>query len=521
MHSPVVISSTCNKTSTLLKRKKMRTNRMLFVLLGVGLFVLASIQILYNEHKVLKDLHSDDRHRQHSQAASVNGDADADDGGADADTDTDTVLTEDNDESLPSPDDATTNSKTKFANPCISGDEPDCNTFPQLRSPKEDLEEYLTANPNSPAAHFVELLKEYLYAEPSWERERQTGCYRFWNMTKCFAGMGNYNAAPTDAARTAEELKMPFYEDTDGSEGTVFRAFHFQNTTKPMPFLGTHVVCLPLLLAGTTVTETGVVVELGPFAGLTSKCVGMGLNKARTNPPRTNALISYDTFADTANYNAITKASPWVKESYPDYTPDNDDFLPIWKDIVQYEYPTALGRKGFASSKTLSDDILGEKNLEILMIDSAKSAPALHEQTGGIAFREGTILFLMDIEKLRVQLFQVYGCLRSGFITPIYASLGMEHWGWIVLKSFHINQPWMKKCYENINNNPTEANAVILEQAKADMMFVTSGLTGEDERAKEHFGDVIDRVLTSYKDAFSGQWDNTWTGLAQIDIDSY
>ena len=70
-------------------------------------------------------------------------------------------------------------------------------------------------------------------------------------------------------------------------------------------------------------------------------------------------------------------------------------------------------------SKTFNDERIGDQKLEILMIDSPKTGIALHEQAGGITVPAGTILFLMDIGQLRIQLMQVYGCLRSGFVTPI------------------------------------------------------------------------------------------------------
>jgi len=282
-----------------------------------------------------------------------------------------------------------------------------------------------------------------------------------------------------------------------------------------MSFLGTHTVCLPLLLATSTVTESGMVVELGPFAGLTSKCAAMGLRKA--SEPRENALVSYDTYEDTANFKAISSKSPWVKESYPDFTADNTDFFQIWKDTVQFEYPSAVGRKGYASKTTLNDEIIGDKNIEVLMIDSAKSGPALHEQAGGITIHAGSILFLMDVEKLRAQLLQVYGCLRSGFIVPVYASLGQEHWAWVVTKSFNVNQPWMKQCYANIAKDVPTAEAVLAKQSKADIEFVASGLTGDEKRANEQFEYWINRVYESYEDLFStSNRDGYWGKMARI-----
>ena len=223
-----------------------------------------------------------------------------------------------------------------------------------------------------------------------------------------------------------------------------------------------------------------------------------------------NALKSYDLFDD---FNAISTISKWVKESYPDYTPENKDFLPIWKDIVTFEYPTAEGRKGFTSAKTLNDKIIGNQQIEILIIDSPKTGPGLHEQAGGITVPAGTILFLNDIELLRIQLMQVDGCFRSGCITPIYASLGQEHWVWIVTKSFNFNQPWVKKCYKNVAYDPTTANDIILQQTKLDLNFVASGLTGDEKRAVEHW---IDSVFSRWEKSFNGDWDRNWQSLANL-----
>ncbi len=283
------------------------------------------------------------------------------------------------------------------------------------------------------------------------------------------------------------------------------------------------------MLAGTTVSETGAVVELGPFAGLTSKCVALGLKKAGSGSSpggRKNALYSYDTFEDMNNYKALSSYTPWIKTRYPEFTEDNNDFFPLWKDTVLYEYPTAVGRKGYASAKTLNNDVLGGKDLEVLMIDSAKTGPQLHIQAGGIDVPAGSVLFTMDIENLRCQMLQVYGCLRSGFIVPVYASFGQEHWAWVVTKSFNVNLPWFKKCYHNIRKDISGAHEVFVQQIEKDVTFMASGLTGDEERAKEYLGDVADRTKKFiYEVHFDRNWDKHWAefdGFAKNNIpDTY
>ncbi len=149
------------------------------------------------------------------------------------------------------------------------------------------------------------------------------------------------------------------------------------------------------------------------------------------------------------------------------------------------------------------------------MISSAKTGPQLHVQAGGITVPAGSILFLMDIGNLRVQLLQVYGCLRSGFIVPVYASFGMEPWAWVVTKSFNVNLPWFKKCYTNIRKDISKAHEVFVQQVEKDLNFMDSALTRDEERAREHFGDLIDQQKKHiYKNHFDRKFDRHWYELS-------
>ena len=144
---------------------------------------------------------------------------------------------------------------------------------------------------------------------------------------------------------------VPLYEDSKGSEGSVYEIYRFRDTNNRIANLGSYPACLPLILAGASVPPSGVIIELGPFAGFSSKCVALGLKT--TGPIRDNALLVYDTYRGKKNQRSMTSLKKWIGTEYPNFTEANSNFLQLWKDTVHYVYPKAEPRKGFITNKNL------------------------------------------------------------------------------------------------------------------------------------------------------------------------
>ena len=64
-------------------------------------------------------------------------------------------------------------------------------------------------------------------------------------------------------------------------------------------------MCLPFHLAGASVPQSGAIVELGPLAGFSSKCLATGIKS--TGPGRKNSMIVYDSHNGVMNYNTLSK----------------------------------------------------------------------------------------------------------------------------------------------------------------------------------------------------------------------
>ncbi len=322
---------------------------------------------------------------------------------------------------------------------------------------------------NTPGAKFVKLLREYLHGDPNWEMERLSACHKAKNVIKCFAGLKNYNEDTP-----LNQIKMPFNEDVENPT-TAYEMNKFQDTDNNIASLGTHPTCLPFMLAGSTVSKTGTIIELGPFAGFSSKCLAAGIKT--TGAPRENSMFVYDSYNDMMNYRAISKSCPWVKNAYPDFTEDNTDFLQLWKDTVQFVYPKAEPKQMYASSKTLNDEVLGTNNLEVFVIDTAKHAIDLHNHMGNLTIPAGSVFFTNDFQFANDNILQFYSCFRNHMI-PVFSSF-IEQWAWVVTKSFKVNQPWVKKCYAQMAENEKEAREIMIKQATEDITFLTSGLTDD------------------------------------------
>jgi hypothetical protein len=355
---------------------------------------------------------------------------------------------------------------------CLDEHESQCLTFPTFKPIKEDLAEFMSTQGNTNGGRFVKLLREYLYADPNWEMDRLSACYKSRDVIKCFAGIKQYNSATAP-----DQVKMPF-NDNDGENDVIFarEMNRYRDTNHTIHFLGTGQTCLPFLLAGTTITAKGAIIELGPFAGFSSKCLATGLRS--TGPPRDNSMLVYDSYNDIYNYRAIRGHAPWVRKVYPDFTEKNTDFLQLWKDTVQYVYPKAEPKQMYATTETLHDGVLGENILEVFVIDSAKSVFDFHKQMGNLTIHAGSVFFTNDFQQAKDNIFLFYSCLRNIMI-PVFSSF-LEQWVWVVKKTFKLNQSWVKKCYAQISENDQEARDIMKRQAADDIAFLLSGLRDND-----------------------------------------
>jgi len=72
------------------------------------------------------------------------------------------------------------------------------------------------------------------------------------------------------------------------------------------------------------------------------------------------------------NFNAISGRNPWIKDEFPEFTKENDDFVFLWKPAVLPVYPAAVPSKGYIDKINLNPDTFGNCNVALLSIDSAK-----------------------------------------------------------------------------------------------------------------------------------------------------
>ena len=93
--------------------------------------------------------------------------------------------------------------------------------------------------------------------------------------------------------------------------------------------------------------------------------------------------------------------------------------------------------------------------------------------------RQKVFAALMDFGGVQEQVKQGYGCLRGTYIIPVYISLGMEHWIWIVTKDLDLSHPSLGQCYRHLVANNLVAQISRIEQiAYDDIDYIASGYTG-------------------------------------------
>ena len=424
--------------------------------------------------------------------------------------------------------------------------------------PELELEEFLQSYYNTPGASFIESLQEELYQnQMEDELQRYKACHQnnqqpqlLSNSPLCFAGAKQYQTAKETLPEKAKALginpvvlmtKTPLMEQhtpTVFDATTVYqlrRYGNYQNYTRDshyldntvmanqfIPNLGTPIACLPLMLAGASVAQHHTrrklqfVVEMGPYFGLSSKCIATGLQQyadggfeqmIQTSLLRKYAsyplYLAYDTFEGMDNLKSLEhrSATQWILDTFfssstlnDTTTTSNTNFQFLWERAVWPAYPNSRAVAGRMDATMLytayeralfaSKSSSGRKNtLSLLVIDSAKTAKSWNQQLmavlgsdGARTLQPGTILFLMDFEFVSQQVKQVYGCLRP-YLLPVYISWNKEHWAFVVTKEVSLTD--QKLCYVSIaKNDGSIARALqrMEAQLEADLLFVSRGL---------------------------------------------
>ena len=288
------------------------------------------------------------------------------------------------------------------------------------------------------------------------------------NAELCLAGVKEYFFSQQHRRNKplSNILSIPLWENQTDVINT-HTIQHVAGGTKRIVSLGTFYSCIPLLLAGysaLSMQPDSVVVELGPFAGFSSKCIVSGMAKhGHVN----NSYVAFDTFEGIMNYNAISRWAPWTTQENPNFTSTNTDFLWVWQESVKEMYPEAQGRPGFSSKTTVNHEVLGNKSVSMISIDSAKKpSHFIQQQEGLLPIKAGTIWFLMDYGSVKTQIRRTYGCTRD-YLMPVYAH--WEQWAFVVKKDITALQgPELLKCFEGIVFNMPQSLIPLHQQMEHD-----------------------------------------------------
>ncbi|GAX17493.1 hypothetical protein FisN_5Hh145 [Fistulifera solaris] len=333
----------------------------------------------------------------------------------------------------------------------------------------KELNDFVYQNPDTPAAILVQLLRQHLHTSPSAEVQRRKACIRHTKDNICFGGYAHYSQHPD---HTAHEIPTVLWEDDP--QMNIYNLTHYPNGRQHNG-LGTNMACIPLTLAGFAATKdpNNVVVELGPFLGLSTKCIAVGMRK---NGVKENTLFVYDTFSGLMNFRAIQRMHPWLKDEHPEYTQQNDNFHFLWEYGVKPTFPTVISRQGFISKETLNPEALGHRPVALISIDSAKSNQHLQQQLAGLGpLTKGSILMMMDFEFVREHIVLFYACLRENYLLPVYLSWSLEHWMWIVTDDVDLADPKHYQCYDEYKTNK-DGRSRVVDLAMRDLLML-SGLT--------------------------------------------
>ena len=352
------------------------------------------------------------------------------------------------------------------------------------------LKQFLNEYPDSAGARFVTLLRNHLHVEAGLEDTRSSACavnagaHQSANdLILCLTGKNSEENHAIDAANMDKTYFMPL-----NSTVSVYDMPCYPGTERWIPSLGTLYSCLPLFLAGAAVGPNSTALELGPYFGLSSKCIVSGM---KTNGVRENSYMAFDTFDGIANFRSIqnSKRHAWILESYPQFNETSTSFLFLWGKAVLPIYPTATGRAGYISQNTLNYKIIGRREagsskyggIDLISVDSAKAAKSLQSQLAGLGkLKAGTILFLLDFGSVQEHVQLVYGCLRhSGYLLPVYVERkNGENWAFVVTKAFFFSDFEFPSCIGVEKEQRGVNQTYWVEQ---DLMMLTSLGSDEEE----------------------------------------
>jgi hypothetical protein len=461
------------------------------------------------------------------------------------------------------------------------------NTTLLAQGPYQEMQSFLQEHPNTAGSRFIHLLQSELFGRPEWEPHRQTYCER--TLPLCIGGYHNANVKMS-TSNTSSSSSIPRFSTTldrvynyynhrehetylpllpPSDFTSVYRVRHFRRTNHTIINLGTNKVCLPLFLAAASIDPYhGIVVELGPFTGFSSKCAAYGVqaaalqhnnNNQKTNhddnntnhnnnsdsshnkisATTTSRLVSFDTFEGTVNLDAIIRRQKgtWVKDVYPNLTQQNSNFVKLWQDTVQDVYPPATAIAGYINTSVVTDERIQQisaflssssssttttttvTTTQVLLVDTVKTSKLLHEHLGGITLHVGTILFLMDFQRTKDLIQQVYGCFRQHYLLPIYISWNNEHTAFVVTRTFTMKDHEIFQCYQtlatvNFQTTPYHIHHM-KAQVKQDLMFL-SGLTTQANIHERYRVNLRDKTLPVLNRAIEEQDEWTWRILSGL-----
>lgn len=315
---------------------------------------------------------------------------------------------------------------------------------------EESFQQWLVDYSNTPGAKLVTLLHQEVYYERSAEATRLYACQKgpHQSFALCFGGLRNVRAAESTVAAGKfhqEQLEratsMPRYPNM-----TVYEMRRFTEPNRPILSLGIDPICFPLVLAGASVEE-GVIVELGTFVGLSTKCMALGLKTTE----RTGQYYAFDYFGNhQPSYTSIVQHMPWVTKERK-FTVESS-YKWLWESAVKHVYPSIRGFEGEINKDTLNPKIWDKQSISLLSIQSAKLWKDFHNQLDGIQkpfmLKRGAILVLMDFLTIDVQVKLFYGCWRE-FLQPVYSSWCQgNQWIFVVTKTFSLSM--VESCVQDL-----------------------------------------------------------------------
>lgn len=325
---------------------------------------------------------------------------------------------------------------------------------PQLSSSSrlqsKEMNDWIDKYPDTPGARLVHLLRTHLHYAPGAEDVRMDDCRK--DKRVCFGG-----------AQATDSMKTTLVPTTNL---TMQDVVHVNNGGR-IPRLGTDPVCLPLVLAAQAIADSdGVVVEFGPFAGMTTRCIGIGLMNHTTTATQDALLYSFDTFDNKDNWNAITSQAKWVRKA-PEYDVTSD-FLWLWKLVAQQFHRTARPIKGFITAETANPTVWNDQPIALLSLDSVKDVLHWQDQLAGIRrLKAGSILALQDFASSD-QPTLIYECLRQEYLIPVFTSWDFwEPWVFVVKKDWGLQLPC--RCMKNTQDDYADT---MEEQLRLDLDFL-------------------------------------------------